>query len=197
MAGTLTETLRRNRATRAVGRRVYPYLPTVDWVLNVVVNKLPYRSWRHLLYRAAGVVFEDRRTGCIMLGAEIHSPARLRVGRNSIVGAALLDARGGIDIGDNVNITGHARFMTAKHDVQHPEFPDSYAPIVLGDRVWVALGATVLGGVTIGEGAVVMANATVTSDVAPYTIVAGTPAKPIGRRNPEQTYELDYRPNWA
>jgi len=59
------------------------------------------------------------------------------------------------------------------------------------------LGATVLGGVTIGEGAVVTANATVTKDVAPYTIVGGTPAREIGSRDPNQTYELDYRPNWT
>jgi acetyltransferase-like isoleucine patch superfamily enzyme len=37
----------------------------------------------------------------------------------------------------------------------------------------------------------------VTRDVAPYTIVAGTPAQPIGERTRELRYELSYRPNWA
>jgi hypothetical protein len=185
------------RALLPLARRVYGYLPRSDWFLNVVVNKLPYRSWRHLLYELAGVRFVDRRSGCIMLGAQIHHPSGLRLGRNSIIGAAHLDARGGIEIGENVNITGATRFMTAKHDVQDPEFPAIYSPIVVHDRAWIALGATVLGGVTIGEGAVVTANATVTKDVAPYTIVGGTPAREIGSRDPNQTYELDYRPNWT
>lgn len=54
-----------------------------------------------------------------------------------------------------------------------------------------------LGGVRIGEGAVVAANATVTADVAPFTIVGGTPAVAIGERTRDLRYHLDYRPNWT
>jgi acetyltransferase-like isoleucine patch superfamily enzyme len=173
------------------------YLPSPEWVMNNVVNKLPFRMWRHRLYQLLGVKFEAPETGCLMMGVEIHQARMLRVGRNTVVGPrALLDARGGIDIGSDVNITGGVKFMTAKHDVQDPDFTAVYAPIVIGDRAWITLGATVLGGVTIGEGAVVAANATVTKDVPPFTIVSGTPAKPIGARNPDLRYSLDYRPNW-
>jgi acetyltransferase-like isoleucine patch superfamily enzyme len=52
------------------------------------------------------------------------------------------------------------------------------APTVLGDHVFVGAGAVILMGVTIGEGAVIGAGAVVTSDVAPYTVVAGVPARP-------------------
>ena len=45
-------------------------------------------------------------------------------------------------------------------------------------------GVTVLGGVSLGEGAVAAANATVTKDVPAFTTVSGTPAQPIGSRNP-------------
>jgi acetyltransferase-like isoleucine patch superfamily enzyme len=197
MTSTTSGASRRSAGTlRSVARRILGLLPTREWALNRIVNKLPYRSWRHRLYQLAGVRFTDPRSGCIMLGAVVYHPTGLVVGRNSIIGAALVDARGGIEIGANVNITGETRFMTAKHDVQDPEFPAIYSPIVIGDRAWIALGATVLGGVTIGEGAVVTANATVTKDVAPYTIVGGTPAREIGTRNREQTYELEYWPNW-
>jgi len=54
------------------------------------------------------------------------------------------------------------------------------APVVIGDRVWVGTGATVLKGVTIGDGAVVAAGAVVTADVAPRSVVAGVPARPVG-----------------
>lgn len=52
----------------------------------------------------------------------------------------------------------------------------------LGHDVWVGHGAVVLPGVRIGHGAVVGANAVVRHDVAPYTVVAGTPARPLRRR---------------
>ncbi|MEI2712488.1 MAG: acyltransferase [Nocardioides sp.] len=173
-------------------------LPNPEWLLNHVVNKVPYTAQRHRMYAALGVNFEDPSTGCLMLGVEVHSPHDLHVGRNVVVGpGALLDCRGGLHIGADVNITGKCRFMTAKHDVQDADFVASFDPIRIGDRAWIALGATVLGGVTIGEGAVVTANATVTKDVEPYTIVGGTPAVKIGERNRDLRYHLEYRPNWT
>jgi acetyltransferase-like isoleucine patch superfamily enzyme len=51
--------------------------------------------------------------------------------------------------------------------------------IIIGDDVWIAEGATVLGGVTIGEGAVVAAHAVVTRDVPPRSVAAGNPARVI------------------
>jgi putative colanic acid biosynthesis acetyltransferase WcaF len=173
------------------------YAPPHEALLNHVVNRLPYASWRMRAYAALGVVLDDPRTATIMLGSEVWEPQRLRIGRRTVIGRhCLLDARGGIEIGDDVNISSYTRLMTAKHLIDDPEFPAAYGPIVIRRRAWLALGATVLDGVTIGEGAVVAANATVTHDVPDFAIVAGTPAKTIGTRAQPQTYELDYRPNW-
>jgi acetyltransferase-like isoleucine patch superfamily enzyme len=52
------------------------------------------------------------------------------------------------------------------------------------DDVWIGFNATILKGVRIGEGAVVGACSTVTRDVAPYTVVAGNPAIPVGQSLP-------------
>jgi maltose O-acetyltransferase len=52
-------------------------------------------------------------------------------------------------------------------------------PVTIADRVWIGGGALILPGVTIGEGAVIAAGAVVNRDVAPYTLVAGQPAKLI------------------
>lgn len=54
--------------------------------------------------------------------------------------------------------------------------------VVIGNDVWIAAGAHILRGVTIGNGAVIAANAVVTHDVEPYSIVGGIPAKRIGQR---------------
>ncbi len=57
-------------------------------------------------------------------------------------------------------------------------------PILIEDDGWIGFGATILKGVTIGRGAIVSACSVVTRDVAPYTIVAGNPARPIGTSQP-------------
>jgi tetrahydrodipicolinate N-acetyltransferase len=57
----------------------------------------------------------------------------------------------------------------------------SVAPVVIGDRVWIGTRAVVLKGVTIGDGAVVAAGAVVTKDVPAGAVVAGVPAKVVGR----------------
>lgn len=56
----------------------------------------------------------------------------------------------------------------------------------IGNDVWIGHNVTVLSSITIGNGAVLAAGAVVTRDVAPYTIVAGVPARPIRRRFPEE-----------
>jgi phosphonate metabolism protein (transferase hexapeptide repeat family) len=60
-------------------------------------------------------------------------------------------------------------------------------PVEVGHDVWIGHNATVLPGTTVGNGAVVGAGAVVAHDVEPYTIVAGVPAEPVGRRFDEAT----------
>ncbi|MEI7431602.1 MAG: acyltransferase, partial [Betaproteobacteria bacterium] len=53
------------------------------------------------------------------------------------------------------------------------------APVVIKDRVWIGFGASILKGVTLGEGAVVAAGSVVTKDVPAFTVVGGNPARVI------------------
>lgn len=61
--------------------------------------------------------------------------------------------------------------------------------IVIGNDVWIGYNATILAGVTIGHGAIIAANATVTKDVEPYSIVGGNPAQLIRKRFSNETIE--------
>ena len=64
----------------------------------------------------------------------------------------------------------------------------------VGNRAWIAYRAIILPGVTIGEGAVVGAGAVVNRDVPPFTIVAGSPARPVGERSRDLNYTLSFDP---
>ncbi len=106
----------------------------------------------------------------------------LRFGRNVFVnhGCTAMDL-GGIDIGDDVMIAPNVHLISSGHPLD-PETRRSEittAPVRIGRGVWIAAGATVLQGVTVGDDAVVAAGAVVTTDVAPRALVAGVPARVI------------------
>jgi len=63
----------------------------------------------------------------------------------------------------------------------------SKGDVVIGNDVWIGYGAIILSGVRIGDGAVVAAGAVVTTDIEPYTIVIGNPARPTRKRFDEET----------
>lgn len=177
--------------------RIVRWLPPPDAIVNAIVPRIPLAPLRMRALSVAGARFEDPATATIMLGTEVWSAPRLEIGARSIVGRhCLLDARGGIRIGRDVNITSYSRLVTAKHIIDDPGFDAVYEPIVIGDRAWIAMGATILGGVTINEGAVVAAGAVVTADVAPYAVVGGMPARKLRERSRDLDYRLGYRPLW-
>lgn len=86
--------------------------------------------------------------------------------------------QGGITIG-NGSLLGHNVVLaTINHDLNpRNNRKNHYAPINIGNHVWIGSNATILPGVTIGDWAVVAAGAVVTKDVPPYTVVGGVPAK--------------------
>lgn len=88
--------------------------------------------------------------------------------------------QGGITIGDGSLIGHNVVLATINHDLDpQNERKNHYAPITIGNHVWIGSNATVLPGITIGDWAVVAAGAVVTKNVPPLTIVGGVPAKII------------------
>jgi maltose O-acetyltransferase len=125
--------------------------------------------------------------------ARFYTPRNLRIGNNTIIGNdAMLDAREGIEIGDNVQLSMGVWIWTKEHDLQDPMFAGKGGPVRIEDYAWISCRVTILPGVTIGKGAVVAAGAVVTKNVEPYTIVGGIPAKKIGERTKNLKYVLKF-----
>lgn len=106
------------------------------------------------------------------------------VGEGTWIGAfTVIDGSGGLTIGKGCDISSGVHIYThssARRCVSARQYPVvDREPVVIGDHVFIGANAVVNMGVTIGSHAVVGAGAVVTSDVAPYTVVVGVPARPV------------------
>ncbi|MBD3296236.1 MAG: acyltransferase [Candidatus Omnitrophica bacterium] len=160
---------------------------------NYIIAGFPSAHVRHFFYKRVMLV-EMEESAHIMSGMWLDSRANLKIGENSIVNQRCrLDNRGGIEIGRNVSISNETHILSADHDIQDKSFKGRKRKVIIRDRVFIGSRATILPGVTIGEGAVVCSCACVTKDIPAYAIVGGVPAKIIGMRNKELTYKTIYK----
>ena len=115
------------------------------------------------------------------------------IGRNVHISAyASIQGRGAVTIGDFASVSIRCTILSSNDDMSgdgmvNPTIPDRYrgavhAPVIVGEYVSVGAGCIILPGVTLGESAAVGAHSLVKSDVDPFTIVAGIPARLIGPR---------------
>jgi acetyltransferase-like isoleucine patch superfamily enzyme len=167
----------------------------MELLFNRAITHVPYNDLRVAYLRALGMKIGPH---CYLFGSsEVVSPQDIElVGHCHIGRYCQVDGRGGIWIGRNVVIASHVLLITADHDVQSHDFRGRLGRIEVHDYAWIASRAVVLRDVTIGEGAVVAAGSVANRDVAPWSIVSGVPAKKIGDRNRDQTYEIDFGPRW-
>jgi acetyltransferase-like isoleucine patch superfamily enzyme len=133
----------------------------------------------------------DERVGELKLDALYRhrwhgDPSRLRIHDTAIVNNALFNLSGGtITVGKDAFFGHDVAILTGTHDIEkfgrerQLAFPHSGRDVVIGEGVWLASHVLVLGPVTIGEHAVVAGGSLVRDDVAPYTVVAGHPAKVV------------------
>jgi acetyltransferase-like isoleucine patch superfamily enzyme len=122
-------------------------------------------------------------------GSSIYQSAYVygdvKVGTGTWIGPlVLLDGSGGLTIGSGCDVSAGVQIYS--HDTVERVLSEgragvAMAPVQIGDHCHIGAGAIVLKGVTIGHHSVVGASAFVSKDVAPYTVVAGIPARAIGR----------------
>ncbi|MBA3315016.1 MAG: acyltransferase [Planctomycetaceae bacterium] len=118
----------------------------------------------------------------------VYHPERLLIGTNvGITSGTQINAGGGVTIEDNVLI-GPGCFLWSQNHTYRSSCKTiasqgyTYSPVIIEADSWIGAGAIILPGVSIRRGTVVAAGAVVTKDTEPFTVVAGIPARPIGRR---------------
>jgi virginiamycin A acetyltransferase len=139
-------------------------------------------------------------------GVSIHSRNLVSIGRFTSIngpGTSLYSLHHPIKIGSFCSIARGVTFQEYNHHIDHPSTyyifknifneagldTNSKGPIIIGHDVWIGADTVILSGVEIGDGSIIAANCVVSSDVPPYSIVGGVPAKVIKRRFDDELEE--------
>ena len=164
----------RNMIVRLLWRIAWVF--GASWTPRFALNR-----WRAFILRSFGArIGRNCRLNNTM---EVWVPSRLFMGSQVWIDRNVnLYNVERITIEDNVIISDGVYICTASHDITRKDFALVTAPVTICAGAWIAAHARILPGVTIGEGAVVGSGAVVTKDVAPWTVVAGNPARFIKNR---------------
>ena len=113
--------------------------------------------------------------------------SKFKIGKRSIIQMSFINPVEPIIIGDNVAIGGHALLFTHGSWLSELDgFPVNFAPITIGNNVYIAWRVTILPGVTIGNDVVIGAHSLVNKDIPSNTLAGGCPAKAIKENYPEK-----------
>ena len=154
---------------------------TIPYLTATFLKYVPSRHIRRYFYNSLGS--DIAKHVAMFSSVEVRNPQGLIIEEGCSIGPrVLLDARRGLHLGKNVVIAYDAVIWTLHHDMNSLDFHTIGAATTIEDYAWICSRAILLPGVKVGKGAVVASGAVVTKDVAPYSIVAGVPAKKIGER---------------
>jgi len=172
----LQENLRRLYGHAALAAQLRPPLPSTVVVLG--------KAW---VYGTGAIQFGEDTLLYPDLHLETQGDAVITLGDGVVLSRGVhLVAMAGITIGKGAMLGEYTSIRDANHrretGVAIRDAGHTAKPIVIGAEAWIGRGAIVLGGVTIGEGATVGANAVVTRDVPPGSTVAGVPAVALRKR---------------
>lgn len=126
----------------------------------------------------------------IFVGGKTRLSNKTVLGKNPNFNGMIINGHGEVIFGDNFHSGTNCLIITSNHNydlgtkIPYDE-TEILKKVIIGDNVWFGDRVIVLGGVEIGEGAIIQAGAVVVKSVPPYAIVGGNPAKVFKYRNAE------------
>jgi acetyltransferase-like isoleucine patch superfamily enzyme len=163
-------------------------------ILNGIVMRIPSNSIRLFLLTR---VFKLKAGKGVIIAPKVKiiSPWYITIGNNTIINSSvLLDGRGKLFIGNNVDIAWFTKIITYKHDYQSPFYTASGVPIFIGNDCCIAVNAILLPGANIPDGCVIGASSVVTNVLKEKnSIYVGSPARFIKSRDCKIDYILKNR----
>ncbi len=145
------------------------------------VGFIPLHFVRKIFYLASGIDMPFDST--IHIGANFFKPSNITIGHDTIIGDhCFMDGRAPLKIGNHVGIASQVLIYNDEHDINSPDYGNSFGPVEIGDYVFIGPRAIILPNIKIGKGAVVAAGAIVTKDIPEFEIWGGVPAKKISDR---------------
>jgi maltose O-acetyltransferase len=145
------------------------------------VALIPSHTIRKIFYILSGIKIPLDSN--IYMGANFFNPSGITIGHDSLIGSnCFLDGRAPLTIGDHTSLASEVMIYNDEHNINSPNYENSFAPVTIKDYVFIGPRAIILPGVTIGRGAVIAAGAVVTKDVPDFEIWGGIPAKKISDR---------------
>jgi len=140
-----------------------------------------------------------RRAKAVGADLKVNAPSRVNsnttLGNNVNFNGLVIRGEGEVVIGDNFHSGPDILFVTQNHNYDGGEaipYDDTYIrkPIIIEDNVWLGARVIVMGGVRIGEGAIIQAGSVVSADIPKYAIAGGHPAKAFKYRDTEHYQRL-------
>jgi acetyltransferase-like isoleucine patch superfamily enzyme len=165
------------------------------------VLSIPVRAWRRLLrplrrrYYTWRVRHQAASAG---EGLRVNGPSSVsrttRIGNNVHFNGMRISGVGEVTIGDNFHSGAECVIFSEVHDYEGEALPYDATriprPVQIGDNVWLGQRVMVLGGVTIGDGAIIQAGSVVVRSIPPYAIAGGHPATVFGSRDVDRYQRL-------
>lgn len=166
-----------------LGNRLYRALWRLAWAVLAAWSPPSLHAWRRIVLKLFGA-----RLGP---GAHVYASVRVWDPRNLVMGAgSCLGARvdcysmASIRLADGAIVSQDACLCAGSHDIDDPAFQLVARSIVIGERAWIAAGAFVGPGVSVGEGAVLGARGVAFRDLQAWSVYVGNPARRVRVRVP-------------
>ncbi len=170
------------------------YLAKLDIMADKVQSQLKHAALYRLNRKLSCTLrFVDEGGGDFAIAGDL---SKYSIDKTSYIkNGCYIECNGGVTIGRYCHLSREVTIFSSTHEYDsRPKIPYDEVitprPVVIKDFVWVGSHAIILGGVTIGEGAIIGAGSVVIKDVPDYAIVFGNPGRVVGHRDVDHFNKL-------